>query len=185
VNLILKGRGVQLNDQLRGYATEKLTRVQRFFERIIKMEIELRSESTQSVADRHHADVTVKTPGETLVAHGAGVDLFAAIDQAADKLEIQVKKHKDRLNHHHDHRARAELAALEARAAEDDGDLDGGPDIIRFPQQLVKPMAPEEAALELDMRGLRFLLFTLSDTMRAAVIYRRDDGGLGLIEHQG
>lgn len=180
MNLILKGRGVQLNDQLRGYATEKLTRVQRFFERIIKMEIELRSESTRDVNGRHHADVTVRTPGETLVAHGAGVDLFAAIDQAADKLEIQVKKHKERRSDHH-HRARAEALAAEP----DEDTADTAPRIVRMPQQLVKPMTGEEAALELDVRGLRFLVFTQAETMRPAVIYRLDDGGYGLIEPQG
>lgn len=100
VNLILSGRGVKLDDRLRRYATGKLSKVERFFDRIIKMEVELRSERNPRVRDPHRVEVTVKTPRETLRAHGEGLDHFAAIDVAADRLEVQVKRFKARLRNH-------------------------------------------------------------------------------------
>ena len=180
MNLILKGRGVDLNDRLRGYADEKLTRVQRFFERIIKMEVELSHESTARASDRHRVEVTVKTPGETLRAHGGGTDFFAAIDQAADHLETQVKKLKSRFNHRPHRTAPGANAHAVAPEAVDE---DGNRRVVRTSGSFVKPVSTEEAIMELESRGLQFLLFTDAETMRAGVIYRRSDGAYGLIEH--
>lgn len=181
MNLILKGRGVELNDRLREYATEKLTRAQKFFERIIKMEVELSQERNPRVKGRHRVEVTVKTPRETLRAHGEGGDYFTAIDQAADRLEKQVKKFKERLS---DRNHRAEPSLEEPPTFEVE-ETDGGPRIVRSRQQLAKPMTPEEAVFELEARGLQFLLFTDADTMGAGVVFRRLDGSFGLIHHEG
>ncbi|HVL81786.1 MAG TPA: ribosome-associated translation inhibitor RaiA [Actinomycetota bacterium] len=182
MNVILHGRGVDLNDRLRGYATEKFTRVQRFFERITKMEVELSQERNPRVKDRHRVEVTVSTPGETLRAHGAAGDYFAAIDQAVDRLEIQVKKHKERRKQH------ASRTPTDTRPPLTDDDRDpgtDGPRIVRGEPANVKPMTPEEAIMELEEAGLQFLLFMSAETMRCAVVYRRSSGDYGLIEHPG
>ncbi len=182
VNLILSGRGVELDEPLRKYATEKLTRVERFFDRIIKMEVELRHERNPRVKDPDRVEIKVKTPRETLRVHGEGLDHFAAIDVAADRLEAQVKKHKDRLlSRNHNHRD----AASRAPATVVDDELDDQPEIVRLRPQIAKPLMPDEARLELDDRGLDFLLFTNAESMRPAVLYRRNGGELGLIEHEG
>jgi ribosome hibernation promoting factor len=181
VNLILSGRGVDLDEPLKRYATEKLTRVERFFDRIIKMEVELRHERNPRVKNPDRVEITVKTPGETLRVHGEGADHFAAIDKAVDRLETQIKRFKERLidghrNHHH---------ARQEAAPPLDGDVEDAVEILRYPPRVSKPLTPEEAALELDTRGIAFLLFTNAESMRAAVIFRRDDGGFGLTEHEG
>ena len=185
MNVILKGRGVDLNERLRGYATDKFTRVQRFFERIIKIDVELSQERNPRVKDRHRVEVTVSTPGETLRATGAGADYFAAIDQAADRLETQVKRHKERFQRRVS-RTNSHVPDGAAAYVEDAEDVAGaGPVIVRGESTLVKPMSPEEAVLELDETGLQFLLFLNSETMHCAVVYHRSDGAYGLIEHPG
>ncbi|MEX0873816.1 MAG: ribosome-associated translation inhibitor RaiA [Actinomycetota bacterium] len=180
MNLILSGRGVDLDDRLREYATEKLTRVQKFFDRIIKMEVELRHERNPRVKDPDRVEIVVKTPGETLRVHGEGADHFAAIDVAADRLERRIKRFKNRLIQRAHRNGKLEEAASFAVNEE----ADGGPELVRLSQQVVKPLTPDEAILELDTRGLEFLMFTNAESMRAAVLYRRDDG-FGLIEHGG
>jgi ribosomal subunit interface protein len=185
VNLILSGRGVELDDALREYATEKLTRAQRFFDRIIKMEVELRHERNPRVKDPDRVEVTVKTPKETLRVHGEGLDHFAAIDVAADRLEAKMKKLKERLvsrNHgdHADHRVRTPEVSLDGSHDEEEAPL-----IVRVRQPLDKPLMPEEARLELEERRLQFLMFTNAESMRPAVLFRRDSGDFGLIEHGG
>ncbi|HEX9855878.1 MAG TPA: ribosome-associated translation inhibitor RaiA [Acidimicrobiia bacterium] len=186
MNLILTGRGVDLNDRLRGYATDKLTRVERFFDRIIKMEVELSTERNPRVRNGHRVEVVVKTPKDTLHAHGAGGDHFAAIDQAAHRLETQVKKAKARLrnrgqrtNHEPNGRENPGPNSRAAPALDEDG-----PVIVRLGQPPGKPMAAEEAVLELDSRGLEFWLYTDAETMAPAVVYRRGDGTYGVIEHR-
>jgi ribosomal subunit interface protein len=182
VNLILSGRGVHLDDKLRQYATEKLSRVERFFDRIIKMEVELRLERTSRLTDRHRVEVTVKTPRETLRAHGEGIDHFAAIDIAADRLETQIKRFKSRLRDHA-HRNNGQRAAAGLPPIEDSEPESEAP-IVRVSQQVSKPITPDDAIIELETRTLNFLLFTDAGTMRASVIFRRVDGSYGLIEHE-
>lgn len=182
VNLILSGRGVELDDALREYATEKLTRAQRFFDRIIKMEVELRHERNPRVKDPDRVEITVRTPKETLRVHGEGIDHFAAIDVAADRLEAQVKKHKERLlarNHRESRVAHPEPST----GGSDDEDEE--PLIVRVRPTSDKPLMPEEARLELEDRHLQFLMFTNAESMRPAVLFRRDAGDYGLIEHEG
>lgn len=183
MNLILSGRGVQLDDRLRGYAAEKLTKVQRFFDRIIKMEVELRHERNPRVAQRDRVVVTVTTPRDSFRAEGQGIDAFAAIDVAADKLEEQIRRFKDKLKDH-PHRGNNNSRA-DRRPTAVEADPDDGPIVVRQTQQIAKPMTPEEAAIELEGRGLAFMLFTNAETMSSAVLYRRTDGAYGLVEQPG
>jgi putative sigma-54 modulation protein len=187
VNLILSGRGVDLDESLRSYATEKLTRVQRVFDRIIKMEVELRRERNPRVQDPDRVEVTVRTPIQTLRVHGEGIDHYAAIDVAAARLESQARKIKGRLlRRNHDKRPGPSWTQLEAPAAfEESPEADASPRIERITQPATKPLAPEEACLELTTRGLQFLLYTDAESMRPAVVYRRNNGGFGLITHDG
>lgn len=181
MNLILKSRGPDLNDRLRGYATDRFTKVQRFFDRIMQMEVELSEERNPRVKDPYRADATVKTPKETLRAHGSGSDHYAAIDQAADRLEQQVKKLKERRI---DRTHRGGNDASGKAAAKGRGEEDEGPVVVQVPMSLTKPLNVEEAVFELDDRGLQFLLFTNAGTMTPSVLYRRGDGTYGLIEHE-
>lgn len=188
MNLILSGRGVKLDDRLRGYATEKLSKVERFFDHIIKMEIELKRERNPRVKGSHSVEVTVKTPRETIRAHGEGADHFSAIDVAADRLEIQVKRFKARLRGHPHRNGNSEAKrspGTELVVGEPGADPDESPRIVEMPMRATKPMTPDEATLELEALGLGFLLFTDAETMRAAVVFRRGDGTFGLIAHEG
>lgn len=182
MNLILSGRGVKLDDRLREYATEKFSRVERFFDRIIKMEVELRRERNPRVANGHTVEVTVKTPLQTLRAHGEGLDHFAAIDVALDKLEAQVKRVKSRLRDHSHRNGGREAVPV---SGSDVVEIGEAASVVRVPQQVTKPITADEAILELDSLGMSFLLFTDAETMRAAVAYRRGDGSIGLIAHEG
>jgi putative sigma-54 modulation protein len=74
-----------------------------------------------------------------------------------------------------------ELAHLEEEADDDESDAR----IVKTKRFTAKPMDPGEAALQLDLLGHDFYLFTNSETGRAAVLYRRHDGDLGLIETTG
>jgi putative sigma-54 modulation protein len=72
-------------------------------------------------------------------------------------------------------------------ASEDDTvDLDGAvapsPSIVKTKRFAAKPMDPEEAALQMELLGHAFFLFTNTETGHAALLYRRRDGNLGLIE---
>ena len=181
MKLILSGRGVDLDERLRSYATEKLARVERFFDRIIKMEVELQHERNPRVKAPDRVEVTVKTPVQTLRVRGEGIDHFAAIDVAADRLEMQMRKVKERLKDRHNHHNTPRPSATPIELEDDDDD---GPVIVRVSPPVDKPLTPEEARLELEERGMAFLVFLDAETMRPAVLYHRPDGTYGLVEHE-
>jgi putative sigma-54 modulation protein len=119
-----------------------------------------------------------------LKAHAAATEPEASLDLAIAKVEHQVGRLKDkrvsRLHPRRGNGAVEPVAALEAD--DDDDDLDAGPRIVKTKRFAAKPMDPEEAALQMELLGHAFFLFTNTETGHAALLYRRNDGNLGLIE---
>jgi len=123
---------------------------------------------------------------------------FITVQQAAEQLQVHPQtvrvwlregKLKGRLigrSHPRRHTgvppgAQAVTAVAEGES-EGEGSDEDAPRIIRTVQSDTKPMTPEEAVLELDLLGHGFFLFTNAETGRAAVVYRRKDGQIGLID---
>jgi putative sigma-54 modulation protein len=129
-------------------------------------------------------------------AHACAPEPEAALDLAVDKIGQRVSRIKEkRVSRSHPRRRNGtngtngngayagagELGELEEEADDDESDAR----IVKTKRFTAKPMDPGEAALQLDLLGHDFYLFTNSETGRAAVLYRRHDGDLGLIETTG
>jgi putative sigma-54 modulation protein len=131
-------------------------------------------------------------------AHACAPEPEAALDLAVDKIGQRVSRIKEkRVSRSHPRRRNgasgngtngngayadeSELGGLEEGADDDESDAR----IVKTKRFTAKPMDPGEAALQLDLLGHDFYLFTNSETGRAAVLYRRRDGDLGLIETTG
>ena len=93
----LSGHHVDVTPALRTYVDRKLGRVLRRFERLIDVHCILTVEKL-----RHKAESTVRLSGSTIHAAAVDEDMYAAIDALTDKLEEQVRRHKERVR---DHRA--------------------------------------------------------------------------------
>jgi len=119
----------------------------------------------------------------------AGTEHVIALERALDKVEEQMRRlHGRRVGRRNGSRARSESAAAAAAAstiATTDEPESTERVVVKSKQFDVKPMDVEEAALQMELLGHDFFLFTLADTGRCAVVYRRRDGNLGLIEASG
>jgi len=93
----LSGHHVEVTPALRTYADKKLGRILKRFDRLIDVHCILTVEKL-----RHKAESTVKLRGSTIHAAAIDGDMYAAIDALADKLEEQVRRHKEKVR---DHRA--------------------------------------------------------------------------------
>jgi len=186
MNLQVKGRNIAVTEALRSYAEEKLVKLGKNLNSASTMELELFCEKNPSIADNQVAEVTIFTKGPVLRAKGASSDMYASIDLVADKLSRQVKKFRSKLVSHNAHvrgslppePTEAELAMAMAEE-EESGE---GPEIVKTKQFGIKPMAPEEAALQMEMIGHDFFVFRNADSNDTNVLYRRRDGNYGLIE---
>jgi putative sigma-54 modulation protein len=108
-----------------------------------------------------------------------------AVDRAVEKLEHQLRKLKTKLQrrhqapNHHDPAPDDVVATLPEDAAVT---ADGGARIVKTKEFAMTEMTADDAVLQMDLLGHDFYFFTNATTGRAAVVYRRDDGDVGLID---
>ena len=175
MRLQVKGRNVEVSESIKAYAEQKLAKLDRQLGDATRVDLELAVERNPSISANQVAEATVYTRGPTLRAREASSDMRASIDQLTDKLVRQVKHYRDR-------RTKARH-----RASNDGGtpampDSEREPQIVKTKQFTVTPMNAEEAVLQLELVGHDFFVFRNADTNDVNVVYRRKDGGYGLIE---
>jgi putative sigma-54 modulation protein len=175
MRLQVKGRNVEVSEQIRTYAQEKLRKLDRLVADPTRVELELAREKNPSIAANHIAEATVWTKGPVLRARESSADMKASIDQLVDKLERQVKRYREKRRPRRHTRAEGAVEAP-APAFEEE------PTIVKTKQFAVKPMSPEEAVLQLELVGHDFFVFRNADSGEVNVLYRRRDGDFGLIE---
>ena len=176
MRLQVRGKNVEVSESIRDYAEQKLSKLDRQLHELTRIELELAVERNPSIAANQVAEATIWTKGPVLRAREASGDMKASIDALTEKLLRQVK-------HYRDKRSRRSARGL--------GINDGGaaavaeenePQIVKTKQFPVKPMSPEEAVLQLELVGHDFFVFQNSESSDVNVVYRRKDGGYGLIE---
>ncbi|HET7396152.1 MAG TPA: ribosome-associated translation inhibitor RaiA [Gammaproteobacteria bacterium] len=93
----ITGHHVDLTPALRTYVQNKFERLERHFDNVTGLHVVLTVEKLQ-----HKAESTIQVNGATLFADATEQDMYAAIDCLTDKLDRQIKKHKEKLTNHHD-----------------------------------------------------------------------------------
>jgi putative sigma-54 modulation protein len=184
MRLQVKGKNVEVSAAIRTYAEEKLGRLDRQLADPTRVELELAVEKNPSISANHVAEATVWTKGPVLRAREASSDMRASIDLLVDKLERQVARYREkRQRHRHGdaHRNGDGQAAGEAGTYRKTNE-EGGPVIVKTKQFALNPMSAEEAVLQLELVGHDFFVFRNEESNEINVVYRRNDGGYGLIE---
>jgi len=172
---------VQASQELREYAERKIGKLDRFF----------REESDAFVTftierGRHIAEVTLKNNGMFYRVSEATSDMYVSIDAAVADIERQIRKNKTRLE------KRLRAGSLEREVSQEpavvaDQDEEEEPDfkIVRTKRFSIKPMTPEEAILQMNLLDHEFFVFKdQNEGDNFAIVYKRRDGGYGLIESE-
>jgi putative sigma-54 modulation protein len=175
MRLQVKGKNVEVSEQIRSYAEEKLGKLERHLNGPTRVELELAVERNPSIAANNVAEATIWTKGPVLRAREASSDMKASIDQLAEKLERQVTRYREK-RRRHGHKAASGGAPAVA--------VEEAPPIVKTKQFAVTAMSPEEAVLQLELVGHDFFVFRNGESSEINVLYRRRDGGYGLIEPQ-
>lgn len=173
-------RHMEASAPVRSYAEEKLGRVKKYIDEPIDAQVVLSVEKKI----RHKAVVTMTAKGITIKASEVTNDMYAAIDGMVDKLERQLKRYKEKLKNHKPSGGKERQVMKTVVAAQSIDEGAGEPEIIRSGTFPVKPMAVEEAVMQMDLLQKEFLVFTDSATEDINVVYRRSDGNYGLIVPQ-
>jgi putative sigma-54 modulation protein len=92
----LTGHHVDLTSSMRDYVNSKMERLERHFDIVQDIHVVLSVEKL-----RHKAEATLHINGGNVFADAVEADMYAAIDALTDKLDRQVKKHKEKMTDHH------------------------------------------------------------------------------------
>lgn len=181
MELLIKGKNVEVDRKVQDYIQSKLSKLERHLPDISEVKVELLGETTKSADNRYVAQITINSHGTLLRAEEKAVSIYAAIDAVADVLNRRIERFKDRLyrSKRRISPARREFAAEEvAEEKEEEGERR----IVRVKRFPVKPMTPEEAVDQMELLAHDFFIFFNPEINKFSVIYRRGDGDYGLIE---
>lgn len=183
VQVQVKGKGLPVTQALRDQVRGKMQRLDKYLDRLQTIEVELCHEKTRESSRQNQVDAIAHVPGRTLRVSTSSADMYAAIDEAVDKLYRQLNRKKERMKSHHGTKPAEILPPLpvedvtnELEAQEEDGP------IIRVERLDVMPEFEDEAVEQLNAQGLSFYVFLNARNERINVLYRREDGSYGLIE---
>ena len=167
---------VSLPSNVHAYAEKKVMKLERFFredaEALVAFSVE---------KDRNKVEITVHAASTYFRASEATSDMFASIDAAVSTIERQIRKNKTRLARRLRQDAFVRSAEVTSFVPEDE---EHSFEIVRFKEFPMKPMTREEAILQMNLLEHNFFAFKDEENGQAfAVVYKRNDGGYGLIEN--
>jgi putative sigma-54 modulation protein len=173
-------RHLDPTEALKSHVKDRVAHVQRYIDRPSEAHAVLHVENLD-----HHAEITMKAGRFLLRGTAKSPDMYASIDAATDKIERQLKKHKEKLHAHKANGHPADWKPVEVR--HDVLDILEHPDrprhrVVKSTEFQAKPMSVEEAILQLDLLDSSFYVFQNAQDRAVNVIFRREDGGYGLIE---
>ncbi len=174
-------RHLDPTEALKSHVRDRVAHVQKYIDRPSEAHAVLHVENLD-----HHAEITVKAGRFLLRGTAKTQDMYASIDAAADKIERQLKKHKEKLSSHKTNgHSLADWKPVDVR--HDVLDILAHPDrhghrVVKSTQFQAKPMTLDEAIFQLDLLDTSFYVFQNAGDRAINVVFRRDDGNYGLIE---
>jgi putative sigma-54 modulation protein len=177
----IQTRNMELTDRIHDYVSTKLEKLDRHLPQLEDIRVELTYfKSARSATDRYTAEVTARGKSLLLRSEERADDLRLAFDNALDKMDRQIERHKGK--HYRgrgDGRSAAEVA--EPVIDEETGEL--APLVARRKKFELVPMTEDEAVMQMRELGHdNFFVFYNAETSKINVLYRRRNGSYGLIE---
>lgn len=167
----LTSRHFDVTPDFRAYVEDKVSRLARYFDRVDEAHVVFEEQGRRRIAD-----VTVHAAGVIASSERETEDMRSAFDRAFEKVERQIRRHKDRVRDHKHGEGAAEAARISGGTPPSAA---GAVIAERLPR---KSMTSREAVEQMDEMKVPFLLFRNVETDKMNVIYKRDDGNYGLIE---
>ena len=192
MDIVVRGRNVEVPDHYRQHVADKLARIERYDTKIIRSDVELLHEKNPRQSEIcQRVEITCRVRGPVVRAEACAADFYKALDLAVDRLERRFRQAADRRRVHHGRHTPTSVAAatgalvetvVEDQVDTDDGVIEDGPGrIVREKEHSAKPMTIEQALFEMELVGHDFFLFADADGGRPSVVYRRKGYDYGVI----
>jgi ribosomal subunit interface protein len=205
VDIVVKGRNVEVPDHYREHVAEKLDKAVRLDRKIIRVEVELLHERNPRQQDhRQRVEITCRSRGPVVRAESGARDFYTALDEAISKLHARLRRAADRRRVHYRRGTPISVAAATANlptdlpAAGGPGQPEPPPDpvtravaeadgdqqpwhIVREKEHSAQPITIDDALFHMELLGHDFYLFQDKESGRPSVVYRRKAYDYGVI----
>ena len=173
----IRGENLDVTEALRDYVVSKLEKIEKYFqadqELDARVNLKVYREKTAKV------EVTIPLGSITLRAEDVSQDMYGSIDLVTDKIERQIRKNKTKIERKNRNKKSTSQLFTDAVVEE----VEAAPaKVVRSKQIDLKPMDLEEALLQMDLLGHDFFIYTDVEDSTTNVLYRREDGDVGLLE---
>ena len=172
MEFIIRGDKIKVTESMKEYLQEKIGKLDKY----LKDGDSVRANAVIKVRNKMHI-VEITIPLKTIILRSEEEqdDFYKAVDKTIDKLERQIRKNKTRL--FKQTKSNKEFALEEVET-----DTESVDNIVKRKKIGVKPMNEEEAILQMELLGHQFYMYLDSETNKYCAIYKRKDGGYGILE---
>ncbi len=178
MQISINGKGMQVSDYLAEVVEKRVQKLEKYLKDDVRVQVML-----SMFRGRQVAEITVPIGTTILRAEEATGDMYASIDNAAKKLERQILRYRARMDKQmHEKSIRFQTPEMPEEGEDETAMGDDWPRVVRTKRFSIKPMSVDEAAMQMDMLGHTFYVFCSAENGSVNVLYKRNDGQLGLIE---
>ena len=205
MEIVVKGRNVEVPDHYRQHVADKLHKIERYDQKLIRVDVELFHEKNPRQSDHcQRVEITCASRGPVVRAEACAADFYAALEIATNKLNARLRRSADRRRVHRGRRAPVSVAAATAPLAKVNGaalfetetapavatvvfedpveERDDQPwHIVREKEHSADPMTVDDALFHMELLGHDFYLFMDKESGRPSVVYRRHAYDYGVI----
>lgn len=175
MDLFIRGDKVKVTDAMKSYLEEKISKLDKY----LNSSEEVRANVVVKIRNKDQiVEVTIPLKSFILRSEEIQDDFYKAVDKAVDKLERQIRKNKTRLI------ARQSSKNHREFILDDINDEQQAEKIEKRKTVDVKPMDEEEAILQMELLNHQFYMYKDSQTNKYAVVYKRENGGYGILESE-
>ena len=171
MRLNISGKGFEITDGLRERFDKKLSKLDRYFRDDAEAYIRI----SQEKGGRNIVEITISVGGLILRAEETSGDMYASIDGAVDKLNRQIRRHRTKLE------KKLRVSDVDLQMEDEQDDMPEY-NLVRVKKFGVTPMPVDDAIAQMELLDHNFYIFRSDDTGEICVLYRRKDGGYGLLQ---
>jgi len=174
-------RHMEATDALKSFASDKVSRIEKYMHTPTDAHVVLSVEK-----HLHRAEINVTANGMRIRGEETSADMYGSIDGAAQKIERQLKRYRNKLASHKPREGLAMKVKHNVIAAsaspEAEVPVEAPAQFVRHEEVDARPMLVEEAMMQMDLLHEEFHVFINAKTGTMNVLYRRKDGSFGLVE---
>lgn len=190
MQLHISGRHVDLGESFQGHVEKRLgDGLSKYLDKVTHVDVVVSKQAHNKFQVDIHGN-TGTHAGFTLKSQGSAAEIYAAFDEAAAKVEKQLRRYKRRLKGHHSVQKessgasirRAKKYVLQPEALDSELDEKGAPAIIAEKATELEHLSVSQAVMKMDLADLPALMFYNSGNGHLNVIYRRADGNISWVD---